>query len=74
MAASKAAGSLAPSVLARSEGVEALQLELACRAYMHEPDQPNARQLANADLRKARGADARDDQRVLEAILDQVKQ
>ena len=23
-----------------SEGVEALQLELACRAYMHEPDRP----------------------------------
>ena len=24
------------------EGVEALQLELACRAYMHEPERPSA--------------------------------
>ena len=45
-----------------SEGVEAVQLELACRAYMQRAGPSGARELANADRRKARGADARDDQ------------
>ena len=44
------------------QGVEALQLELACRAYMQEPDAPGARQLADADRRKAGDPDARDAQ------------
>ncbi len=56
--ASRAAGSRAPSG-SPSEGVEALQLELACRAYMHEPERPYARELANADRRKARRRRAR---------------
>ena len=49
-----------------SEGVEALQLELACRAYMQEPER-RRRQLAYADRRKARAT--RDAQARSEAIL-----
>ena len=55
------------------EGVEALQLELACRAYMHEPEPADAGQLANADRRKARSADARDDQARPGTILEALR-
>ena len=36
------------------EGVEAVQMELACRAYMQEPGRLGARELAGADRRSAR--------------------
>jgi N-formylglutamate deformylase len=57
-----------------SEGVEALQLELACRAYLHEPDHP-APENWPTPIDEKRAAPTRETlKRVLEAILDQVKQ
>ena len=55
-----------------SEGVEALQLELACRAYMQEPERPT---LGNwpTPIDEKRGAPTRATiKRVLEAILSEV--
>jgi N-formylglutamate deformylase len=55
-----------------SEGVQALQLELACRAYMHEPERPAPENWpAPIDDKRATptGATLK---RVLEAILSQV--
>ena len=39
-----------------------MQMELACRAYMRRAERPRAWELADADRRSARGADAGDDQ------------
>jgi formiminoglutamase len=51
------------------EGVEALQLELACRAYMQEPERPSAENWP-APIDEARAAKTRATlKRVLEAIL-----
>jgi N-formylglutamate deformylase len=55
-----------------SEGIEALQLELACRAYMQEPERPT---LGNwpTPIDEKRGAPTRATiKRVLEAILSDV--
>ena len=55
-----------------SEGVKALQLELACRAYMQEPERPT---LGNwpTPIDEKRGAPTRATiKRVLEAILSDV--
>ena len=53
-----------------SEGVEALQLELACRAYMHEPERP-APENWPTPIDEKRAAPTRATiKRVLEAILE----
>ena len=55
-----------------SEGVEALQLELACRAYMQEPDHP-AQENWPTPIDQERAAPTRDTlRRVLKAILSEV--
>jgi N-formylglutamate deformylase len=55
-----------------SEGVEALQLELACRAYMHEPERP-APDNWPTPIDEKRAAPTRATiKRVLEAILSEV--
>jgi N-formylglutamate deformylase len=57
-----------------SEGVEALQLELACRAYMHEPERPAPGNWPTP-IDEKRAAPTRDTlKRVLEAILERVRQ
>ncbi|HEY5204486.1 MAG TPA: N-formylglutamate deformylase [Roseiarcus sp.] len=57
-----------------SEGVEALQFELACRAYMQEPDRP-APENWPAHLDEKRAAPTRATlKRVLETILERVSQ
>ncbi len=54
------------------EGVEALQLELACRAYMHEPERPTPDNWpAPIDEKRATPMRATI-KRVLEAILSVV--
>ena len=56
-----------------SEGVEALQLELACRAYMQEPERP-APDNWPAPIDQARADTTRATlRRVLEAILDEMR-
>jgi N-formylglutamate deformylase len=56
------------------EGVEALQLELACRAYMHEPDHPTPENWPTPiDQRRAAPTRATI-KRVIEAILEHVSQ
>ena len=56
------------------EGVEALQLELACRAYMHEPERP-APDNWPTPIDEERATATRDTiKRVLEAILERVSQ
>jgi N-formylglutamate deformylase len=55
-----------------SEGVEALQLELACRAYMQEPERP-AQENWPAPIDEKRAAPTHATiKRVLEAILEHV--
>jgi N-formylglutamate deformylase len=55
------------------EGVEALQLELACRAYMEEPARPVPENWpAPIDEERARAARATI-KRVLEAMLEQMR-
>jgi formiminoglutamase len=55
-----------------SEGVEALQLELACRAYMHEPERP-APENWPTPIDEKRAAPTRATiRRVLEAILARI--
>jgi N-formylglutamate deformylase len=55
-----------------SEGVEAMQLELACRAYMHEPERP-APDNWPTPIDEKRAAPTRATiKRVLEAILSEV--
>jgi formiminoglutamase len=55
-----------------SEGVEALQLELACRAYMQEPERP-AQENWPTPIDEKRAAPTRATiKRVLEAILSEV--
>ena len=55
-----------------SEGVEALQLELACRAYMQEPERPAPENWpAPIDQRRAEPTRATI-RRVLEAMLAEV--
>jgi formiminoglutamase len=55
-----------------SEGVEALQLELACRAYMQEPDYP-APENWPTPIDEKRAAPTRSTiKRVLEAMLSEV--
>ena len=57
-----------------SDGVEALQLELACRAYMHEPERP-APDNWPTQIDEKRAAPTRATiKRVLEAILESVSQ
>jgi N-formylglutamate deformylase len=56
-----------------SEGVEAMQLELACRAYMHEPDHP-APENWPTPIDEKRAAPTRATiKRVLETILEWVR-
>jgi N-formylglutamate deformylase len=56
-----------------SEGVEAVQLELACRAYMHEPDRP-APENWPTPIDEKRAAPTRATiKRVLETILEWVR-
>jgi N-formylglutamate deformylase len=56
-----------------SEGVEALQLELACRAYMHEPERP-APENWPTPIEEKRAAPTRATiKRVLEAMLEWVR-
>ena len=56
-----------------SEGVEALQLELACRAYMREPERP-APENWPTPIDEKRGAQTRATiKRVLEAILERMR-
>jgi len=43
-----------------SEGVEALQLELACRAYMREPERPAPENWPTPNRRDARRSHRRD--------------
>jgi N-formylglutamate deformylase len=55
-----------------SEGVEALQLELACRAYMHEPDHPAPENWPTSIDEKRAAPTRATIKRVLEAILEHV--
>ena len=66
--ASRAAGSRAP-MASRSEGVEALQLELACRAYMREPERPAPTTGRRRSTKRAPGSTRATLKRVLETIL-----
>ena len=52
-----------------SEGVEALQLELACRAYMHEPERPGPENWPTSVDEKRAAPTRATLERVLEAIL-----
>ena len=52
-----------------SEGVEAVQLELACRAYMHEPERPAPENWPTPIDEKRAAATRATLKRVLEAIL-----
>ena len=53
-----------------SEGVEALQLELACRAYMHEPERPTPENWPTPIDEKRAAPTRATIKRVLEAILE----
>lgn len=55
-----------------SEGVEAVQLELACRAYMHEPDHPAPGNWPTPIDEKRAAPTRATIKRVLEAILSEV--
>ena len=55
-----------------SDGVEALQLELACRAYMQEPDHPAPENWPTPIDEKRAAATRATLKRVLEAILSQI--
>jgi N-formylglutamate deformylase len=55
-----------------SEGVEALQLELACRAYMHEPQCPSPENWPTPIDEKRAAPTRATLKRVLEAILSEV--
>jgi N-formylglutamate deformylase len=55
-----------------SEGVEALQLELACRAYMHEPERPGPDNWPTPIDEKCATPTRATLKRVLEAILSDV--
>ncbi len=54
------------------EGVEAVQLELACRAYMHEPEQPAPESWPTPIDEKLAAPTRATIKRVLEAILEHV--
>jgi N-formylglutamate deformylase len=55
-----------------SEGVEALQLELACRVYMHEPEHPAQENWPTPIDENRAGPTRATLKRVLEAILSEV--
>jgi N-formylglutamate deformylase len=55
-----------------SEGVETLQLELACRAYMHEPDRPASENWPTPISEELAAPMRATIRRVLEAILEWV--
>jgi N-formylglutamate deformylase len=55
-----------------AEGVEALQLELACRAYMHEPQRPSPENWPTPIDEKRAAPTRATLKRVLEAILSEV--
>jgi N-formylglutamate deformylase len=55
-----------------SEGVEALQLELACRAYVHEPERPAPNNWPTPIDEKRAAPTRATIKRVLEAILSEV--
>jgi N-formylglutamate deformylase len=57
-----------------SEGVEALQLELACRAYMHEPERPGPDNWPTPIDEKRATPTRATLKRVLEAMLEHVSQ
>jgi N-formylglutamate deformylase len=54
------------------QGIEAVQLELACRAYMHEPDHPTPGNWPTPIDEKRAGPTRVTIKRVLEAILSEV--
>jgi N-formylglutamate deformylase len=56
-----------------SEGVEALQLELACRAYMHEPERPAPGNWPTRIDEKRASATRATIRRVLETMLEWVR-
>jgi N-formylglutamate deformylase len=56
-----------------SQGVEALQLELACRAYMREPDRPSPDNWPTPIDEKRAAPTRATIKRVLQAILDWVR-
>jgi N-formylglutamate deformylase len=55
-----------------SEGVEAVQLELACRAYMHEPERPTPENWPTPIDEKRAAPTGATIKRVLETILSEV--
>jgi N-formylglutamate deformylase len=57
-----------------SEGVEALQLELACRAYMQEPDHPTPENWPTPIDQKRAAPTRATIKRVIEAILEYMSQ
>jgi N-formylglutamate deformylase len=58
----------------RPRGVEALQLELACRAYMHEPERPAPDNWPTPIDEKRATPTRATLKRVLEAMLEHVSQ
>jgi len=55
-----------------AEGVEALQLELACRAYMHEPERPEPQNWPTPIDEKRAAPTRATIKRVLEAMISEV--
>jgi N-formylglutamate deformylase len=55
-----------------SEGVEAMQLELACRAYMQEPERPTSENWPTPIDEKSAAPTRATLKRVLETILSEV--
>ena len=56
-----------------SEGVEAVQLELACRAYMHEPERPTPENWPTPIDEKRAAPTRATIKRVLETMLEWVR-